>query len=655
MRQATANQETVPAGRRLSERDLLGLLLLAALLNGLVFVFLVPPWQHYDEPTHFEVAWLAAQLDRVPRPGDSDPEFSRAVVTSMVQNRFYGPDTTSGLPAQDAQVTVPGYPQLDEPPAYYLLASLPLRLLELAGVEAVTTGLRAARLASLLLFVLTVFCAWGITRELTRPGHPLRWMVPLSLALLPGFADLMTAVNNDVGAVAVSSLFLWGAVRLAQRPFSFWNLAWSLAAVGLAYLTKITALYTLALLPVALLLALTRGSRRPLAWSAGLLGGLVLLAAALSWGDAATWARNTFQSENTRIETPQAPLGGAVFQLSLPAGSSATYEHQLHQLIALPEGLSLQGKTVTVGAWMWADAPVTASAPAYNSYNALEKASRVVELTTAPQFFAFQASLGGDAQRNFISLAPLTQPLASPLKVYYDGLVVVEGQFPLDQIPEFDDLSAQSGVWGGAPFRNLLRNASAEASGLRLRPWVDRIGVRILPDKGANQPSVTLYYLLDQAGAGQFQRTSLQVLFRTFWGRFGWGHVPLLHSWAYGLVLAVVLIGLVAALTAMVRLRKNFPWAAVALLGLALLVIWLQTFLRGSNYATQLRAIYYPTARYAFPVIIPSLLFLNLGWYEVGRWLKRLARLPAGFLPIVYTAAWLLFDLYAVLSIVAFY
>jgi hypothetical protein len=655
MRQVSANQETVPAGRRLSERGLLGLLLLAALLNGLVFVFLVPPWQHYDEPTHFEVAWLAAQLDRLPRPGDSDPEFSRAVVTSMVQNRFYGPDTTSGLPAQDSQVTVPGYPQLDEPPAYYLLASLPLRLLELAGFQDVALGLRAARLASLLLFVLTVFCAWGIIRELTRPGHPLRWMVPLSLALLPGFADLMTAVNNDVGAVAVSSLFLWGAVRLVQRPFSFWNLAWSIAAVGLAYLTKITALYTLVLLPVALLLALTRGSRRPLAWAAGLFGGLVLFAAALSWGDAATWARNTFQAENTRFETPQAPLGGAVFQLSLPAGSSATYEHQLHQLIALPEGDSLQGKTVTVGAWIWADAPVTASAPLYNSYNALEKASRVVELTTSPQFFAFQASLGGDAQRNFVSLAPLIQPLAAPLKVYYDGLVVAEGQFPLDQAPEFDDPSAQSGAWGGAPFRNLLRNASAETSGLRLRPWVDRIGVRILPDKGANQPSVTLYYLLDQAGAGQFQRTSLQVLFRTFWGRFGWGHVPLLHPWAYGLVLAAVLLGLAAALAAMIRLRKNFPWAAVVLLGLALLVLWLQTILRGSNYATQLRAIYYPTARYAFPVIIPSLLFLNLGWYEAGRWLKRLARLPDGFLPIAYTAAWLLFDLYALLSIALFY
>ena len=37
------------------------------------------------------------------------------------------------------------------------------------------------------------------------------------VALLPPLVDLMAAVNNDAGAIAAYSLFLWGAVRLIQR------------------------------------------------------------------------------------------------------------------------------------------------------------------------------------------------------------------------------------------------------------------------------------------------------------------------------------------------------------------------------------------------------------------------------------------------------
>jgi len=33
-------------------------ILVLALANGLLYLVLVPPWQHYDEPTHFEYAWL---------------------------------------------------------------------------------------------------------------------------------------------------------------------------------------------------------------------------------------------------------------------------------------------------------------------------------------------------------------------------------------------------------------------------------------------------------------------------------------------------------------------------------------------------------------------------------------------------------------------
>ncbi|HEY80691.1 MAG TPA: hypothetical protein G4O05_06380, partial [Caldilineae bacterium] len=57
----------------LSREHRAGLILLLALLNGLLYLFLVPPWQHYDEPGHFEYAWLIADRGRLPQAGDYDP------------------------------------------------------------------------------------------------------------------------------------------------------------------------------------------------------------------------------------------------------------------------------------------------------------------------------------------------------------------------------------------------------------------------------------------------------------------------------------------------------------------------------------------------------------------------------------------------------
>ena len=645
---------SVQARHKKSDRLKLGLGLLVGLINGLVYLFIVPPWQHYDEPAHFEVAWLAAHLNRLPRPGDYDPQMSRQVAISMVKNRFFG-DTTSGMPAEGELVRVPGYTQLDEPPAYYLLASLPIRLLNLMGIQDVALQLRAARLGSLLLYLITILCAWGVISELARPSHVLRWMVPLSLALLPGFADLMTAVNNDAGAVAVFSLFLWGAVRLIQRRFSLLNLFWVMAAVILSYFTKVTALYSLVLLPLALLLSVLPGRLRGFAWVGFVMAGAALLALAFSWGDAAWWARNTFQSSATRVMSKQAPVGTHAFRLELPAETGSVYDYQLHQLLVLPKGKNLKGMEVTVGAWVWANRPVMANLPVFNTFSALKSSSEAVNLTPNPQFFAFSFPVEGDAQRNFISLTPLIQALDTPAEVYYDGLVVVPGSWPLDQTPVFDDPSGSSGVWGGQPFQNLLRNASAESSWMRLRPMIDRFGAEFLPDRGANQPSVSLYYLLDVAGEWRFQKLSAQVLFRTFWARFGWGQVPLMLGWSYWLLLTAMLVGIAGAAVLIWRKRKLLPWSALLFLGLAMGGLWLETFLRGSNYPTQLRAIYYPTARYAFPAIIPTMLLLNAGWYEIGRFLYRSLNISDKVLSIFYVAAWVIFDVYAVLSIAQFY
>jgi len=101
----------------------------------------------------------------------------------------------------------------------------------------------------------------------------------------------------------------------------------------------------------------------------------------------------------------------------------------------------------------------------------------------------------------------------------YDGLVLAEGEYPILQEPVYSDGQERGGNWSGKPFRNLIRNASAEKDGLRLNVFLDRIGAKILPDNIL--PSSLLTYITDCQGAHWHYGAVGRNLFRSFWGAFG--------------------------------------------------------------------------------------------------------------------------------------
>src|SRR5688500_2673432 len=63
--------------------------LVFALLNGLAYLFVVPPWQHYDEPTHYEYVRLIVDRNRLPAVGDVDYPLRREIAASMIETGFF--------------------------------------------------------------------------------------------------------------------------------------------------------------------------------------------------------------------------------------------------------------------------------------------------------------------------------------------------------------------------------------------------------------------------------------------------------------------------------------------------------------------------------------------------------------------------------------
>ncbi|MGE5221282.1 MAG: hypothetical protein ACM3PY_02520, partial [Omnitrophica WOR_2 bacterium] len=333
------------------EHRVFGLLLFFGLIHGLIYTFLVPPWQHYDEPTRFEFAWLVANQPGHFTLNDYNPSMRREVAASMVEHGFFRdmqfrPDLLS--------TTEPvwiGISQLNDPPLYYSIVSIPLRILKNSDID---LQLYAARLVSLLFYLVVIGTTWLISREIIQDPNPLRWMIPAFIVLLPGFVDLMTSVNNDVAATALFSIFLWRSIVLLKNNISLLNIVTLLITLPLAYLTKNTIYIVLPIGFLVILFALLRGSNRRFLWGLLCAAGAITLLFGFRFDNAAYWYSSDIQAESTRVQTPDTSPIRYALRLVLTRYPSF---QSLYQLIPTDNIPSLEGANITIGAWIWASKP----------------------------------------------------------------------------------------------------------------------------------------------------------------------------------------------------------------------------------------------------------------------------------------------------------
>ena len=238
------------------------ILLVVMVLQACLYVYLIPPWQHPDEPTHFEHVRMIADTGRLPGPTDVSLPLRKEIAQSMLIHRFWNGISQPEL--SDRTLSTPynsplGVYTLSQPRLYYVVAAVWLRPWLSQPVD---TQLYALRLLSMILSVVVVTCAYC----------SMRWLFPLPnqrylatavtafVIFLPGYADIMSAVNNDALVNALGALsFLLVAYLYTHRQNLFSGLV-VLVFMGLtlafATTAKATAIALIAALPVGLVVAL---------------------------------------------------------------------------------------------------------------------------------------------------------------------------------------------------------------------------------------------------------------------------------------------------------------------------------------------------------------------------------------------------------------
>jgi hypothetical protein len=267
---------------------------------------------------------------------------------------------------------------------------------------------------------------------------------------------------------------------------------------------------------------------------------------------------------------------------------------------------------------------------AYPPYFKALRAPATVELGTSPTFYGYSFDFTADLARVDVLLRSGTGDMDAV--VQFDCVLLVEGTYPVDRPPERVEEDCRGGDWGGREFTNLIRNPSAERGWPFVRPWAEK-GFKSIAGSYLS-PTTSLAAAMDFEATSSLYPVTAINLFRTFWGRFGWGHISL-PSTVYWTLGVATLLAVAGAMIALWKVTQNKPreWIfSVAFLGIAAGVIWFNALLRG--FFTVLDpTLYVPTARYAYPAIIPTFMLLAAGWRQIS--IRRIGIIVALILMVV--------------------
>ncbi|MCP4139017.1 MAG: hypothetical protein GY755_01800 [Chloroflexi bacterium] len=611
-------------------------ILILGFLHGVIYVFMIPLWWHHEEPGHFEYVWLAANRAEWPQPGEYDNDLRKEIAESMFASGQENLFNVSPRSLDDDPIYIGGSP-VGRKGAYYWLASWPIKLIR---NQSVVLQLYIIRLISLLMFLVSIWLAWLFMGELVNKRHPLRWMIPFFLALLPGYLDNMTSVHDDVLGGVVAALFLWLSVRGIKQGFSILSFIGWIISIVLCFYSRDTTVPLVFLAPLVPIFRVLKQKTYSVMAIVFLFAAVIVSVKLFTFQDASQWFDYPASEQTTRFKTTQAPFGDFVFSLSNEEGEKFFGQSFPPSFIK-----PLRKKTLTLGVWIWASEPTELYLPIiqYRTPEGIDASPKEkVRIETTPVFYTTKLYIPYEASHTWLSPLPILpeKPLSH---IYYDGFVLAEGEYS-SVPPVFDDEKLHSGVWDGKPFENIVRNPSAE------RAW---LGVtqasQVLKLRSYIEPALFLQTIQDIQGFGWYNRAALSTLFQSFWGVGAGTEIPLMGGFTYNflkIVSVLVLLGSVFYIRQSSFLLKK---PELLFILIVILIIWVPTFFRGTYWVFYFVPLV-PYARYAFPAFIPTVLLISAGLLKISQWVMIQYKLEKSFPPLVFQTFMFSLAIYALFS-----
>jgi hypothetical protein len=672
--------------RRWLRRWSLPFVLGVALLSGLLYMFVIPPWQGPDEHAHFAYAAMLDhynfdydKLQDIYSSGQApDKQLVDAVNASMARYDFTR--LVSGHPAPgsppDAGATL--LTALGKPPTYYWLGAVALRAARVLGLADdpyanPDTALIVLRGVSILLGMVVVALAWLAARIITSraPGSPEgaeglprvergdrgdegNWLVlllPLTVAILPMHTFDIAIFDNDVLAdVAVSSLFVVLAV-LMRRPSGWRALALVALAIALTVggiFTKPTAEAAAPMLAAGLLvwigLLVTRALDRR---------GMRNVEFGMRNESTSSTPHSAFVTSRRRALV----VPGVIFGLLvlLAAGTLLAAYQPLNQTagwiytwVPLQPVVRVASPTAHDGSYVLDLGPKgdqqstafqTILPPVYHPAMKITVAGwvRVAPGAGKPLIASPAAVMriedgASPRARTDLLLDPAGtwQPISATADIKDGYRQIVLRIVSNNQRAQFDDFTLQvdqgNATWHDPVFQPTLINPSAESGFLGLRPELaSRLPVNFVSAANVlpNPQPFDKVGLWGQYGSQQYD---------SFWGDFGWLSIPLPESLYTGLGLLTIaaLAGLIVRVVRRWMLHADGGWTTNDWLGFIVLFSLVATIAGTYTWQMMQLATRNLTAglsgRYLFVLIVPLAWLLLAGLGSISALVRSFVR-----------------------------
>lgn len=249
----------------------LGLVLVLALCQGLLWAAFTAPLNGPDEAEHAAYVQAVAETGRGPKRVGGTGSYSTELshlrtelgLAAMRGHPEAKPDfgalprierELAALPDGTADDGTGPSPVAQNPPLYYWVQAVVYRL---SPERSLLGRLFAMRAANVLLYVATVLFTWLLAGDVFRARWQ-RLLATVAVALQPKLVAMGAVINPDSLLYAASAGFLWMSVRVLLRGPSLTRLAALAGFVAAGVLTHGRGFFLLPALGVVLLLAVLR-------------------------------------------------------------------------------------------------------------------------------------------------------------------------------------------------------------------------------------------------------------------------------------------------------------------------------------------------------------------------------------------------------------
>lgn len=232
-------------------------ILAAFLLLGAIYLWVTPPFEAPDEYGHYAYVRYLAQERRLPPLVISDNEWEQGQMHQPPLYYAIGALLVGGLDGPDWEEAFPRnrYAALGQPHASgnYNAALHPPA--PTPQTRRTATALRLLRALSLACSAITIWLTYRLAQILAPTKPWLAWGAAAALAFNPQFLFIGASVNNDVLVTTLSAGVLLLAAKVAREGGEGYGTPIALGVLaGLASITKLSGLASMALAPCAYLL-----------------------------------------------------------------------------------------------------------------------------------------------------------------------------------------------------------------------------------------------------------------------------------------------------------------------------------------------------------------------------------------------------------------